>query len=305
MKHLIIDCNNLYYRANYVTNLRDRKGRRVSGIFNTMKMLQSLIRKFNPDNLIAVWDGGRSKERLSIYPEYKAQRVSKRCEEDKIDIINQKKVIKEIFDCLPIKQLEVKDIEADDIIGYLSKILKGKKIIVSNDNDFLQLIKKNTYVFLPYKDVILSEKNICKFLGFPVKYYILWKCLVGDLSDNIKGIKGIGPKKANHIILSKYQSNKKLPINSDELEILNRNKYLIAIGALLKDFEKQIIRKQYLNEKIKDDFKYKRVETIFRKLRFDTLLYQFDYYWIFNFKKIRKSFYVRKKSKEKEVKYSR
>ena len=302
MKHLIIDCNNLYYRANYVTNLRDRKGKRISGIFNTMKMLQGLIKKFQPSNLIIVWDGGRSKERLEVYSEYKANRRVNQKEDDKIDLINQRDIIKEIFSHLPIKQLEIKNLEADDVIGYLSRILKGKKVIISNDNDFLQLIKKDVYLYLPYKDKLLSEKNIEMFLGFPVKYYVLWKCLVGDSSDNIKGIKGIGPKKANAIIINKSKYKKKLPINSEELEILNRNKYLISIGALLDDGYKDIIRNKYISEKYKTDFNYNKVEMIFKKLRFKTLLYDFDYYWIYNFKKIRKSFYGKKNKEYKKEK---
>jgi len=135
-----------------------------------------------------------------------------------------------------------------------------------------------------------------------VKYYVLWKCLVGDSSDNIKGIKGIGPKKANAIIINKSKYKKKLPINSEELEILNRNKYLISIGALLDDGYKDIIRNKYISEKYKTDFNYNKVEMIFKKLRFKTLLYDFDYYWIYNFKKIRKSFYGKKNKEYKKEK---
>lgn len=301
MKTLIIDCNNLLYRANYVTNLRDKHGNRVSGIFNTMKMVQSLIKKYNPNNLIAVWDGGKSKARLQIYPNYKANRVIKKnLNNDKKELDNQRIVIKHIFSYLPIKQIEIKNIEADDVIGFLSNSLKGKKIIISNDNDFIQLVNNDTHVYLPYKDQYLTINNVNDYLGFPVKYYILWKCLVGDSSDNIKGIKGIGPKKATILILNQIKTGRKLPISDHELAILNRNKYLIAIGALLQLNDKVNIKKMYIKESNKSVFNFKIVESIFRKYDFKYLLYDFDYFWINNFKRIRKSFYGQNQKENKK-----
>lgn len=136
MKHLIMDMNNALYRANYVSRLTDKKGNRVSGVFNSVRMVNSLVRKHKPDSVAIVWDGGKSKGRLAIYPEYKSKRDKNRKEEDKIDIQRQREILIKIFSYLPVRQIQVEGIEADDVIGWLCEKLKGKKIIVSNDTDF-------------------------------------------------------------------------------------------------------------------------------------------------------------------------
>lgn len=265
----------MLYRAHFVSGLTDKKGRRTSGIFGMMKMIPVLLRKFNPDNVIVAWDEGRSKARLQIYPDYKKQRDEKRKPEDVEALQFQRVVCQEILGNLPVRQLRVQDVEADDIIGYLTEKLKGRKVVVSNDQDFFQLVKEDTALFLPNKALKVTTQNVDKVLGFPVKHYILWKCMVGDTSDNIKGIHGIGPKKATAIILHGVGGGKKLPIKPDEMAILDRNKDLIAIGALLQPDEIKSIHRIYKAEKTKaTDFQ--KVRMRFGKHDFDSLYFSFN-----------------------------
>ena len=79
-RHLIIDANNLLYRAFYISSGegRDKKGNPVGGIFHCLRMFNLLIIKYKPTNIIICWDEGKSKERLKIYPEYKQQREKNR-----------------------------------------------------------------------------------------------------------------------------------------------------------------------------------------------------------------------------------
>lgn len=303
MKHLLIDANNLLYRGYHVSKLTDRKGNRVSGVFNCMRMVNTLLRKFKPDTVVIAWDLGKSKSRLAIYPDYKQQRDKNRKEEDKIAIQQNKDMLIKLFSYLPVRQIMVQDIEADDIIGWLANDrLKGKKIIISNDSDFIQLVKKDTLLFLPHKGKLLTKRNIDEFLGFPAKHYTLWKSMVGDHSDNIKGIRGIGPKKATAIILNGVGEKKKLPINDEEQKILDRNKYLIAIGAILQDDDVKQIKKAW--KKAKEDstlVRFSQIRKIFRQLDFKTLLYQIDDFEI-RFLKITRKGKNEKKEKVKKGK---
>lgn len=286
-KHLIVDANNLMFRAHFSSNLTDRKGNKVSGVFGVMRMMNGLLKKFNPQSVIVAWDKGKSQERLAIYPEYKAQRDKNRKPEDVVAIQRQRMILQEIFSYLPVKQIVVTDVEADDIIGLLVTKLKGNKVIVSNDNDFIQLVKDDTMLWLPNKEKLLTEENIDVHLGFPSKHYILWKCMVGDSSDNIKGIYGIGEKKATAIILNGVGGGKKLPIKPEEQKILDRNKYLIAIAALLTVKQKAKIKKFYKNQRTKKSVNFNEVKRKFVQLNFKTLMFHF-HEWKYPFAKLMK-----------------
>lgn len=319
MRHLLIDANNLLYRAHFVSKLTDGKGTRISGAFNSMRMLSNLMRKFKPDSVIVAWDLGKSKRRLQMFPEYKQQRDKNRKEEDKIAIAKNKAILIEIFSHLPVKQVQVQDIEADDIIGWLANTkLKGEKIIVSNDTDFIQLVKGKTKLYLPKgkrltakkgeksRPYLLTKKKVDAFCGFPVKHYILWKSLVGDKSDNINGIHGIGPVKATGIIMNGVNGKKKLPIKPEEQAILDRNKYLIAIGAILQDEDIKDIRKAYKKSKEQcAKIRFSQVRKIFKKYQFKSLLYQIDEFEM-RFKrvtrKVKSGSQGKEKKEEKKVK---
>lgn len=302
MKHLIVDANNLLYRGHFVSQLMDTKGERVSGIFNSIRMINGLVRKFKPDTVAIVWDGGKSRGRLAVYPEYKSQRDKNRKEQDKIDLERQRKMLIKLFSYLPVRQIQVEGVEADDVIGWLCEKLKGKKIIVSNDTDFIQLVKDKVKLYMPNKSKFLSEGTVDKFLGFPVKHYILWKSMVGDNSDNIKGIHGIGPKKATSIILNGVGGKKKLNISNEEQTILDRNKYLIAIGAILQDDELETIKKLWKEAKEKaKELHYGRIKKIFHNLGFKSLTYNFDEFEIRFHKLARKA----KNGKTKKEKISK
>lgn len=311
-RHLLIDANNLLYRAHFASGLVDPKGNRVSGVFNSMRMINNLIMKFKPDTVTVAWDLGKSASRLAIYPDYKATREANRKEDDTVAISNSKDILQKIFKSLPVRQMQVYGVEADDIIGWLAtKKLKGEKIIVSNDTDFIQLVKDDTKLYMPKAKRIGSKKgekaeprflnarNVDAFCGFPVKHYVLWKSLVGDKSDNIVGIHGIGPVKATAIIKNGLTGKSKLPVKKEEMDILNLNKYLISIGAVLQDHELTSIREVYkIAKKESKEIKLSVVRKIYRKLDFQSLLYNMDEFEIRFIKLARKA---KNGNKEKET----
>lgn len=267
-KILIIDGSNLIYRAFHTNNLKNKKGERIGGVFGSVKMTLNLLKKFNPDTVIMAWDAGRSPARMKMYPEYKAQRAAQRKPEDVEDIKRNIKICQEVFKHLPVRQIIVEDMEGDDIIGYLSCKLKGEKIVISNDLDFIQLVKEDTKVFIPSKVKTVTVENAEEFLGVPLDKYLIWKALVGDKSDNIKGIHGIGDVKAAKII----NQNESFP--KDWLTVIERNIELMNIGFLMTKDEMNAIVVQY-NEEMKKPIDATKVRMIFERHGFKSLLFNF------------------------------
>jgi DNA polymerase-1 len=270
----LVDGKNTLYRHNYVSSLTDPEGQKVSGVFGMFKDISNILRIQKPDNLVIAWDKGKCLKRIEIYPEYKANRLNKD-EEFLKNLGYQTKYAKLIFKFLPVKQITIEGIEADDVIGYLSKTLKGKKIIFSNDSDFLQLVNEDTSLFLATKKKLITKDNINDYLGFDSRYYVLWKSIVGDTSDNIRGQKGIGDKTAKKIILKE----KKVTLDK---EIIERNLKLIRIGKLLSNEDKSHIISQYKEEMNKAN-NAMAVRKIFLKLGFKVFLINFNsYVYLFN-----------------------
>lgn len=279
--HLIIDGQNLFYRGYYSGNMVDKDGRNVNGIFNFMKMLNVLLVKFSPKYCVVTWDLGKSRARYSMYPEYKAGRRSNLTKEQLENISWQVNQCKQILGALPVKQVQVMDVEADDIIGYLSQKAKGRKIIVSNDQDLLQLISKETSIYLPKDAKIIHHKNVDKHLGIPHCHYILYKAIVGDSSDNIKGIHKMGPVKTKQFIASGD-----LTIKPEWLPIVERNLKLMHIGILLNKKEIRQIRMAYLGEK-KKTINPLLPRRVFTNLRFRSIVSRYTT-WVQPFRKLGK-----------------
>jgi len=263
---LFVDAKNTLYRHNFTSNLHDPKGNKVSGVFGMFRDVTNLIKIHKPTNVIIAWDKGKSKGRVAIYPEYKGHRK----QDDKELLENlayQTKMAKMIFKCLPVKQLVLQDVEADDIIGFLCKKLKGDKLIFSNDSDFYQLIDDKVSQFVPKQKKMFNSKNINDMLGYNVKDYVLHKAMVGDSSDNIVGLKGIGEKTATKII--KGEVKKEI-----DRDILVRNIKLIKICHILTTQDKKNIIKLYKKQREKESDTV-LLKSIFRHLGFASLISSF------------------------------
>jgi 5'-3' exonuclease len=294
-KHLIIDATNLLYRANYVKTLTDKDGNRTSGIHGVLMSLRSMIKMFKPENVICVWDHGKSLERLAMYPEYKANR-DKRDPKEREEIERQKSICYKLINSLPVVQVRVKNVEGDDLIAYMCEKFRGKKLIVSNDQDFIQLISKDVDVYFPNKKHKVTINNVEKFIGFPVRYYVLWKSIVGDASDNVKGFHGIGPVRATNIILGKLNHGQKFTIGEAEQRILDRNKYLITMGALLQPEQLELIEKR-CRKQLKKEINVNSIRTKVLTLGFRQLFHNFDN-WAFSFRPYTQNFRSGKLRKE-------
>lgn len=212
-KHLIIDGNNLLHRAYHqFKRMQSREGVPSSIVFGFTHVLRSLVLLHKPDELLVVFDGGKSKERKFLLPDYKVR--TKRIDFDYEDFLKQKESTEKILKALGIAFTSKRHVEADDIIHiYARKYkMKGTVIIVSSDKDFNQLIGKRVSIWNPSrndrKGMRIHHKNLLQEFGYTAKQCVDYLILDGDKSDNIPGYPGVGPKTALKFIAN-YGSIKK------------------------------------------------------------------------------------------------
>ena len=212
---LIIDAMNMLIRSFSLLKAMNPDGHHIGGLVGFLRSLGYVTRIFDPTRVIVVWDGkGGSANRKNINPDYKAQRATSRIthwglydtkEQETEALIGQLYRVQDYIECLPIQQLGMEKLEADDIIAYLAKRAgeAGKKVtIVSSDKDFFQLIDKNIEVYAPVKKKTFDHSNIVDEIKVLPENYNIVKALLGDHSDNLPGVKGLGIK----TILSEWKS---------------------------------------------------------------------------------------------------
>ena len=206
---LLIDGLNLFFRNFAMLNSVNPDGVHVGGLGGFFRSLGAEIRRIQPTKVYVVFDGaGSSNNRKNLVPEYKSGRnlqritnweVFENLEEEGDAKIDQIVRIIHYLKTLPVKTVSLDKVEADDIIAYLSSVLpknkKDKVFIVSSDKDFLQLINENVIVYRPMeKEFYTPETVVEKFKMSPTNF-ILYKTLMGDNSDKVIGVKGLGEKK--------------------------------------------------------------------------------------------------------------
>jgi len=201
MKTIIADGNNLGWMAVGIAPLT-YEGKRVEAIYVGLNMIRSYLQRFEPDGFYLAWDGGRDPERLRLYPDYKKRRgelteVEKRERNMFFDQLNK---LQEVMKSLGVVQFRCEKREADDIIfNLLSE--NEESIIVSTDKDFYQLLEReNVSVYNPVTKQVIKAEDVEKKYDIPIDYFIDYKALVGDPSDNLPGVKGIGEKWAKWIV---------------------------------------------------------------------------------------------------------
>mgnify|MGYP001024666813 FL=1 len=209
-KIILVDGNNLLFRSYYATSysgviMRNSKGFPTNALYGFINMMNKIIEEEKPNYILVAFDKGKT-FRHEKYKDYKAGR-REMPEELKLQFPKAK----EILDTMGIKHFEIDNYEADDIIGTLAKIVDEENefiaIIISSDKDLLQLISNEVEVkLLKTKGSIrFDEETFKEYYGTTPIHMIDLKALMGDASDNISGVKGIGEKTAI-TLLKKYGS---------------------------------------------------------------------------------------------------
>lgn len=284
-KVLLIDLMNMFVRNFSAVRLTNDNGEHVGGVYGTLNSLQSQIKKHNPDIVSVVWEGkGSSERRRRTLKEYKEGRKFRGLnrhfeysqEDETQSFARQLQLLKECLDLLPVYQPAVQYLEADDQIAYSCRTFfkDEAKVIVSTDRDFFQLVDSNTTIYRPVKtkenpkgEMIDMDYMVEKEDVFPPNYALL-KAIVGDKSDNISGISGVGEKsvKRDFPLLStnedmdvdsvlEYahnQKNKKYQKYIDNEELIRRNYKIVQLLDIDVNIQSiQALEKSYENKDLK------------------------------------------------------
>lgn len=205
---LICDALNLFFRNFSAINKVNSNGHHVGGLGGFFRSLGFLIKTIQPTKVYMVFDGmGSSQNRKNIIPEYKSGRniqritnwdVFESLEEEDDSKVNQITRIIQYLQTLPVHTISRDRAEADDIIAYLSHKLpindEDKVFIVSSDKDYLQLVNDQVIVYRPIEKEYYTAETVKEKFGVEPNNFILYKLLLGDSSDAVGGIKGLGAK---------------------------------------------------------------------------------------------------------------
>lgn len=224
---LLIDGSSFLYRAYYgMRPMNTSDGVPVHAVYNFCRMVKKLTSDFEPKFCALVWDSKGKTERHEIYPAYKATRQA-----PPSDLFTQKELICEFADNIGLAQIAEPGVEADDLLYTLAKICARDGydvVVVSSDKDMGQLVQADHIrIYDPFKSMFLDERAIEEKYGFSHKKLPFYFALVGDTSDNIPGVAGVGEKTAQELV-RQFDSLKDLYSNLDKVSKERTRKLLEA-----------------------------------------------------------------------------
>lgn len=240
----MIDGKSVFYRGFYaMSNLSLPDGTPTGAVYGFTSILLAALAQLKPDNVYIAWDKSKTniRKRVKMYPFYKAGRKS-----PPADFYEQIPLLKEVLEAFGFPFLECDDYEADDIIGALAvqAVEQGGQVdLVTSDLDMLQLINHQVKVYAlktgfsridEYDEAFFETKH-----GLKIEQFLDYKALVGDTSDNIPGVPGIGIKTATEL-LNKYQTLDKVYDHLEEIRPAVRNK--LEAGRELALLSKELAR---------------------------------------------------------------
>jgi len=286
-KLVIIDANALVHRAFHALppTLTDDHGRPTNAVYGFTTIFLKAIKDLKPDYLAACFDRKEKTFRHDEYEAYKATRVKAPDE-----LYGQIPLVKKVLTAFGVPIYELAGFEADDLIGTICELKSVNRpdiesIVLTGDQDCLQLVDYNTKVFSPHKGlsetILYNEEEVKeKFGGLTPKQLIDYKGLRGDPSDNIPGVKGIGEKGAIELLLN-FQTLENIYKHINSAKIKDR------VRELLKNQEKEalmskklatIIKKAPIDFKLLDcrfsGFNQNAVVDVFQELSFKRLMTQ-------------------------------
>lgn len=198
---VLIDGSGYIFRAYHaIPRLSTASGFPTNALFGFSRMMVKLLSSVKSSRIVLVFDAGRQTFRNDLFPAYKAHRDA--CPED---LVPQLPLFRQIGEALGILTVEQRGFEADDILATLAHRFSEAGtpcLVVSGDKDLLQVVTDKVSVWDPMKDKFFDERAVEDHLGIPARLVADYLGLVGDTSDNIPGVSGIGPKTAAALIAS-------------------------------------------------------------------------------------------------------
>ncbi len=219
MRLLIVDGHYYAYRSYFaIQGLKNSSGKATNALFGFAKAIQRMVQELKPDYRLVVWDGGLAPERVALVAQYKAQRA-----EMPDSLREQMDDLVDLAKALGFASLCMDGVEADDLIASYARAASEEKIetvIATNDKDLFQLVSERIFIYSPKKEGFLLQgrEDVIEKWGVPPESLGLVLALMGDASDNIPGVPGVGPKSAAAWV-RQYQS------------LENIDKHLMEIGT--------------------------------------------------------------------------
>ena len=237
--NLLVDGNHLASRCRFskVAQLATSDGRPSGIIYGFLQGLNYAAKmlKVAPENVIVVWDGGRSQSRMNLYPEYKRRKELTQEKKDELSVYySQIDSLREVLPGLGVRDVRVLGTEADDVISILSNFDSRPVTVFSGDKDFHQLVSDRVSIFDPKKDLVTKKDILEKWGVKRATDILLLRALVGDTSDNIPGVPSIGEKRARMIVNRNGDDKvstveKYTKVCEENLEIIGRNLELMRL----------------------------------------------------------------------------
>ncbi|NLB87841.1 MAG: DNA polymerase I, partial [Syntrophomonadaceae bacterium] len=279
-KLMLIDGNSLLFRAFYALPLlHNSEGVYTNGVYGFLTMYNRVIAEEKPSHVLVAFDKDKKTFRTDIYAEYKANRSAPPDE-----LIGQFQLIRDILKAMNVDYIELDGYEADDLIGTISKRAEQegfKTLIVTGDGDALQLVSNNTLVMMTRTGItnidLYDPAKVIEKWEVPPEQMIEIKALMGDTSDNIPGVPGVGPKTAIKLI-KEFSNLENLYDNLDKVngkklkERLEENREQAFLSRKLATIERNIDLDIDF-----DEFKVKspdieKLAAIYKKLEFNNFL---------------------------------
>lgn len=284
-KIILVDGNNLLFRSFYATAyqgviMKNSKGFPTNALYGFINMMNKIIKEEEPNYILVAFDKGKT-FRHDKYDSYKAGRIEM---PDELKLQFPK--AKEVLDAFGIKHFEIDNYEADDIIGTLAKIVDEEDefvaTIVSSDKDLLQLISDEVVVKLLKQSghIMMNRDEFMKTYQVEPARMVDLKALMGDASDHIPGVKGIGEKTAINL-LAKYGTLDNLYANIDSVTGKTKEKLLADKDNAYMSYDLATIYKEVPLDFTLEDCKYgitdkSQLANILEELEFHSLLRKLD-----------------------------
>jgi DNA polymerase-1 len=254
-------------------------GEPTAGVFGFSRVLLNILETEKPDYLAVAFDTGKT-FRDDLFPEYKATRAKM-----PDDLRTQMDRIRQLVDAFNIPRLEMEGYEADDVLGSVARQAAAQGLgvkIITGDRDLLQLVGDRIIVNLPEggkmadaRDYV-SDADVIEKFGVPARLVVDYKALIGDASDNIPGVKGIGEKTAQALYQT-FTSLDDIYAHLDQVlprvrEKLEQNRKMAYLSRDLAQIRTDLPIKLELEHAKAGQFEVATVEALFRELEFKTLV---------------------------------
>ena len=257
---LVVDSMNTFMRNFSTINAINPAGHHIGGLVGYLRSVGYAIKTFRPTRVILVFDGtGSTQNKKNLYPDYKGNRNISRImnwdvfddkEEESDAMSGQMSRLIHYLKQLPVSLISIDKIEADDSIGLIAKHYENDETcnevtIMSADQDFYQLISEKVHVYSPTKRKTYKIDDVLAEFNVHPNNFLLYKALLGDNSDNLPGIRGLGPKKI--LKMFDLSGESELDLN-DIYEISEDNQGAKNMhGAVLESKQQLSINYQLMN----------------------------------------------------------